>query len=93
MRVTRKDLDYLVTRINEITDSPQEYITTTPNGKFKANIGNYHIEGAYGGVRLSRVSTDGGGITTVSTTGFGTKKELYNWMSAFIAGLTANKRD
>lgn len=36
-----------------------------------------------------QVRTDGvhGGIREISTTGYGTKRELYNWMRAFLSGL------
>ena len=92
-RITQKDLEYLVKRINEVTKSPQ--IPYTRNGKkgnrhtgFTANVDNYHLDYAYGGVKLVRMVNPGGGITEISRDGFGTKRELYNWMQAFIAGIT-----
>ena len=86
-RIIQKDLEYLVGRINEITGSPSKPYTKTETG-FLANIGNYHLDYAYGGVKLSRMVNPGGGITNISDMGFGTKRELYNWMRAFLAGLT-----
>ena len=91
-RITQKDLDWLVNRINEVTNSPIE--SWTRNGEegkrkpgFEANIDNYHLDCAYGGVKLSRMINKGGGITNISTGGYGTKRELYNWMKAFLAGM------
>ena len=84
-RITQKNLEYLTDRINKVTESPQAPYTKN-NGKFTANIGNYHLDYAYGGVKLVRMVNDGGGIETISTDGFGTKRELYSWMQAFLAG-------
>ena len=86
-RITQKDLEILVERINIATDSPVESYIKTKEGR-RANIGNYHLCGACGGVKLERMCDPGGGVSTVSTGGFGTKRELYNWMSAFLAGLS-----
>ena len=92
--ITRKDLEYLVDEINTKTKSPIE--SWTRNGTigkrqpgFKANVGNYHLDYAYGGVKLSRMVNDGGGIDNISKDGYGTKRELYNWMRAFLAGMSA----
>ncbi len=87
-RITRKQLDCLVSRINKITGSPEAGYTKTADGKFQANIGHYYISGAYGGVKLERICSEGGGCSDISTDGFGTKRQLYTWMRAFIAGLS-----
>ncbi len=89
-RITNADLDFLVSRINQVTGSPLEPYTKTDTPRvpaYTANIGNYHISGAYGGVKLVRMDNEGGGIETISTVGYGTKRELYNWMQAFLAGI------
>lgn len=86
-RITQKDLEYTVERINEITSSPKTSWTRDENG-CKANVGNYHLDYAYGGVRLVRMSNEHGGIRCISTDGYGTKRELFNWMQAFISGLS-----
>ena len=83
--ITQKDLEYLVKRINEVTSSPAKPYRETGKG-FRANIGNYHLDYAYGGVKLSQMVNEGGGITNISDMGFGPKRELYNWMRAFLAG-------
>ena len=84
-RIRQSELEYLVKRINELTHSPlTPYIQE--GGKFTANIGNYHLDYAYGGVKLVRMVGEGGGITEASEGGYGTKRELYYWMRAYIAG-------
>ena len=87
-RITQKQLEYLVERINEATNSPLASYTRMPEGP-RANIGNYHLSYAYGGVKLERMCNEHGGVNTVSTGGFGTKRELYEWMQAFLAGMDA----
>ena len=89
-RITQKQLEYLVERINKATNSPLASYTRTPEGH-RANIGNYHLSYAYGGVKLERMCNEGGGVNTVSTGGFGTKRELYDWMRAYLDGMDEKK--
>lgn len=63
MRITQKDLEAVVKRINLITKSPLAPYSKDKNGVRKANIGNYHLSYAYGGVSLQRMDSDGGGVT------------------------------
>ena len=86
MIVTQAVLECQVKIINRITNSPMISYTKTDSG-CKANVGNYHLDYAYGGVKLVQICTDGGGITEISRNGYGTKRELYYWMDAFITGL------
>lgn len=51
-RITDKQLEALCDRLNKLTRSPLTPYTRTGNS-FKANIGNYHLSHAYGGVCLS----------------------------------------
>lgn len=88
--ITKSNLQAVVDRINRMTGSPLEPYTRTgevPSQKYKANIGNYHLSGAYGGYALYQMNTDGGGITDVLRVGHVSKRELYNLMHAFIRGL------
>lgn len=85
-RITQKDLECLVERINKATGSPVATCTKQTNKQYVWNIGNYHLDYAYGGVKLVRTCNEGGGISNISTGGFGTKRELYNWMQAFLVG-------
>lgn len=86
-RITDKDLKAVVERINLITGMPLEAYTKDKNGKLKANVGNYHLSYAYGGVCLHRMHNDAGGVNTPINSGFTTKRDLYNQMQAYIKGL------
>ena len=87
-RITEKQLEALVGWINELTGSPATSYTRT-DGKLTANIGNYHLYFAYGGVNLHRMSNEGGGVNTPLGGGTRTKRELFNQLHAFINGLRA----
>jgi hypothetical protein len=87
-RITEKQLEALVGWINELTGSPATSYTKT-DGKLSANIGNYHLYYAYGGVNLHRMTNEGGGVNTPLGGGTRTKRELFNQLHAFINGLRA----
>ena len=88
-RITRANLEALVTRINREMGAPSEPYTKGEDGRFKANIGNYHISGAYGGVALHRIVNESGAIADVFSSGHVTKRDLYNRMRAFLAARDA----
>jgi hypothetical protein len=81
-RISIKDLERLTLIINEATGSP-----VVPYADGKAQIGNYHISQAYGGVCLHRMHSEGGAITTPLCSYHEPKRDLYNRMVAFIAGI------
>ncbi len=85
-RITIKNLEYQVERINQLTGSPLTAYTKI-DGKLTANIGHYHLDQAYGGIKLIRMYNEGGGIEEITRNGFGTKKELYYQLDAIITGL------
>jgi len=91
-RISTKDLQAVVDRINRLTGSPMYMynMTEDENGKgiYKASIGNYHLSGAYGGYSLHRMDTDGGGVQDVLGCGHLAKRDLYDRMHAFIRGLS-----
>ena len=82
-RITRANLEALAVEINRLTGSPAE--TYGPDG---ANVGNYHIAGAYGGVALERIRNHAGGVTSIIG-GYRPKRELAELMRAYIDGLSA----
>jgi hypothetical protein len=90
-RITDKHLEHLVDRINEVTGSPRAAYTKDANGNYKANIGNYHLSHAYGGVCLHRMHNEGGGVTTPLVYGHVPKRELYNALRAYLTGLEQRK--
>lgn len=85
-RITDKQLNAIADRLNKITNSP-----ASPWIDGKAQIGNYHISHAYGGVCLHRMHNDGGGVTSPLSCSHVPKRELANLMWAFIAGINSTK--
>ncbi len=81
-RVTQSHLQAVVDRINRITQSPMvPYIGNI------AQVGNYHLSNAYGGVCLHRMQNDGGGVSSPLSTGHITNRQLLDLMYAYIQGL------
>ena len=89
-RITISNLEAVVARINRVTGSP-----STPwrreGDRNRANIGNYHLSHAYGGVSLHRMANEGGGVTTPLGSGHVPKRELYEQLHAFARGLEIGK--
>jgi len=85
-RITQQMLENRVNHLNAITDSPQASWTSRPEGGMVANIGNYHLDWAYGGVKLVRHMNQGGGITSI-TSGYDSKRELMGKLDAYILGI------
>ena len=80
-RITDAQLQKQVDLINKITGSPAE-----PYTDGQSNPGNFHLNYAYGGACLRRMSK-GGGASSPLNTGCVSKKELYSLLSAFISGI------
>ena len=100
-RIKESQLQYLVDRLNEVTGSPKKPWTNVAdlaNGRtdresgFVANVGNYHLSYAYGGVCLHRMMNDGGGVTTPLVYGHVPKRELYNQLHAYLLGLESKEK-
>lgn len=85
-RITEKHLQAIIDRLNRITGSP-----AAPYVDGKAQIGNYHLSHAYGGVCLHRMHNDGGGVSSPLSTGHVTKRELAGLLHAFIAGINTSE--
>lgn len=91
-RITDKNLGALCERLNKLTNSPATpYSIKEGADHHTANIGNYHISHAYGGVCLHRMSNESGGVNCPLSQGHGPKRELYGQMQAFIAGIESTK--
>lgn len=85
-RITRAHLDAKCATLNRMTKSPVEP-SRMVDGKRTANVGNYHISGAYGGYCLHRMSNESGGVSDVFSCGHIPAKQLAALMSAYTAGL------
>lgn len=90
-RMTQAHLQALVDRLNRLTGSPAEPYTKGEDGRYHANIGNYHLSSAYGGVNLVRMHNESGGISCPINHGRVPKRELYHLMHAFIRGIETAK--
>ena len=87
-RITEAMLETKCTIINEMMGTPTESWTYGINGSYgKSNVGNFHIDRAYGGVRLDQMTNESGGIRVVLDTGYTTKRDLMNRMESFIDGI------
>lgn len=85
-QITLRDLEGVCKRINRVTDSPETAWTLDSAGKLRANIGNYHLDGAHGGYALHRMTNKGGGVSDIFGGHF-PKRDLYYRMHAFLAGI------
>jgi hypothetical protein len=91
MRITKKMLNSRVEMLNNITgNNPEPY--TEKNGRLVANIGNFHISGAYGGHCLQQMCNESGGVNSPLSQCHIPKKELFSELCAFIAGIEHAKR-
>lgn len=84
-RITRKHLVQLCDRLNQITGQPAEPYVSTDKG-YVAQVGNYHISGAYGGYCLHQMSNEGGGVRCPIVNYHGPARELHGRMLAFMDG-------
>jgi hypothetical protein len=87
MRITDKDLQAVVDRINRMTKSPMTPYVKRENGSYEAQIANYHLSHAYGGVCLHRMHNESGGVSSPLSCGHIPKRDLYERMHAFVKGL------
>lgn len=75
-RITEKQLDGAVKRLNGLCGINE------PNGH---TVGEYVLDGAYGGWKLARLVSVGGGQSDISCGGFVSKRELWNQIQAIIS--------
>lgn len=91
-RITDKDLDNLAQQINVLTKSPTKPYDVDPvTGRNVAQVGNFHVSHAYGGVCLHRMHNTSGGVSCPLVSYHEPKRALYDRMHAFIDGLEFNK--
>jgi len=96
-RITDKHLEGMVARLNHLTGMPEAPYVKNAEGRLVAQIGNYHISRAYGGVCLHQICNESGGVHSPIMVGHVPKRELYNQLYAFIRGIEtqqeANRTD
>lgn len=87
--VTQRDVEAVCRRINRIVNGTDETsVWERVDGEYRANVGVYYVDGAYGGVALYRVANESGGVTDVFRIGHVTKRQLRDAMFAFIEGIS-----
>ena len=85
-RITEAHLLALCKRLNIQTQSPLTYADERkPGAPFRARVGHWHLDYAYGGVRLARVYNEAGGITSYG--GHGTKRQCADRIAAMLDAL------
>ena len=91
-RITKHNLEIAIHRLNVVSGNPTEPWTKDDDGKFRANIGNYHLDGAYGGWKFVQTMNEGGGINNTINMGFESKKVCYELLTAYIAGIETHAK-
>lgn len=86
-RITDKDLNSVVQRLNRITNNPATYMDENRN----ILIGHFHIDCAYGGNQLVQTTNTSGGVRNVLSSGFVSKRELYTLIQSYISGIYYSK--
>ena len=86
MKITVKDLEAQITRLNEVAGTPETPYTKNANGTFTPNAFCYHLSGAYGGYMIKQMCEGSTGSTPPITNGHVTKRECYVTLCAFIQG-------
>jgi hypothetical protein len=86
-RITKNRLRGIVSRLNEQFGQPVDAWTRDESGNLRATPGVFVLDCAYGGYRLSRVISEGGGERDITPRG--TARETYDNIRAFMAGVEA----
>ena len=77
-RITNKMLEEEVLHLNNLINTEE---------KTFQDVGFYHLSYAYGGVELQRVANSRGGVHCVSRGGHIGKRQLHDWICAYICGI------
>lgn len=86
MRITLSHLQAVCDRINHAHGTPLTPYSKRDDGTLVANIGNFHLSGAYGGYALHQMANDGGGVRDLFG-GHMPKRELAARMHAYLRGM------
>jgi hypothetical protein len=84
-RITNKMLNGKVDLLNKLLGQSTESYSKKANGEWAPNPRVFYIGAAYGGYRLERMCNSGSGASDISPRG--TKREVYDYVSAFIQGV------
>lgn len=91
MRISQKDLENVIARLNRLTGNPEKpYIYSKATKRNEPQAHCYLLDSAYGGNQLSQMCATGTGQSTIIH-GFVSKRELYDKIQTFISGIEAGK--
>lgn len=91
-RITVKQLEHLVTRINDALGVPDKmYSGRDAKGDLVANENACYLQGVYGGYKIEQMCKSGGSrdLFRMGTT---SKRELWALCQAYLAGVEAGTR-
>ena len=92
-RITKRDLQAGIDRLNRITGNPMTPWTRDEDDKMTANLGNYHLSQAYGGYCVHQMHNPGGGVNAPVTHGHIPARDCYERLHSFINGYEQRTRD
>lgn len=88
-RITEKNLRAVVDRINRTMGTPMAPYSKGADGHYTPCGNAYLLSLAYGGASLHQMMPTGTGERDVLGCGHVTKRDLYDRMHAFLAGIDA----
>jgi hypothetical protein len=83
-RITRRDLEHQIRRLNTITGHATEPYTQQPDGTWTPNAHTFKLSGAYGGWALHQMASGGTGERDVLYSGHVPARELHHRIDAYI---------
>ena len=98
-RITEKMLEAGIVRINEALNVSNDCYKLTRTGKVRrdksghalVNVGTCYLSCAYGGYRVEQMCS-GGGSRDLLSTGYETKRHVYDMISAFMTGIECGRK-
>jgi hypothetical protein len=86
-RITIKTLHQNACMLNSMTNNNADSYSRNTDGRYVANLGNYHISQAYGGYALHQMVNSDGGIADVFGRGHMPARDLHGLIWAYMLGL------
>jgi hypothetical protein len=91
-RYTQRDLDGAVRGLNLMAgftaDEADAPLYTREGAEYRAMVGRYTLQGAYGGFQVQQIINEGGGVRAI-TQGYLSKREVYHLIHAYREGMAA----
>ena len=90
-QIKKENLERQIAHINKILNRPETPWRRDEQGKLHANVGNFHLDSAYGGYRVEEMRGEKGGVRNVLGIGYVSKRELWSMLDAFMLGIEYGK--